>query len=205
MEGGASKTTAAAAGKKKRHRCRNICLCLTAAVALIIVVSVILGLTVFKPKRPVTVIDSVAVDQLRASVDMARMRVLLNLTLDVDLSLTNPNRVGFSYDPTSALLNYRGDLIGEAPIPAGRIPAEGRKPMNLTLTLMADRLLSNSQLLSDVISGELLLNTLVKVTGKVRIINLFNLRVRSSSSCDLTLSISARNVTRQVCKYSTKL
>ncbi|CAA7017298.1 unnamed protein product [Microthlaspi erraticum] len=71
--------------------------------------------------------------------------------------------------------------------------------MNLTLTLMADRLLSESQLLSDFMSGDIPLNTFVKVAGKVSVLNIFKFKVQSSSSCDLNISVSNRNVTSQHC------
>ncbi|CAL9246429.1 unnamed protein product [Arabidopsis halleri] len=195
-------------GGKKVRRKRNckICICFTILLLLLIfVVILILAFTLFKPKRPITTIDSVTVDRLRASVNPLLLQVILNLTLNVDLSLKNPNRVGFSYDSSSALLNYRGQLIGEAPLPANRIAARQTVPLNLTLTLMADRLLSESQLLSDVMAGVIPLNTFVKVSGKVTVLKVFKIKVQASSSCDLTISVSDRNVTSQHCKYSTKL
>lgn len=195
-------------GRKRTKRNRNckLCICFTLLFILIIfVVILILALTIFKPKRPITTIDSVTVDRFQASINALAFKVILNITLSVDLSLKNPNRVGFSFDSSSALLNYRGQLIGEAPIPASRIAPEKTLPMNITLTLMADRLLSESQLLSDFMSGDIPLNTFVKVAGKVSVLNMFKFKVQSSSSCDLSISVSNRNVTSQHCKYSTKL
>ncbi|CAN8279243.1 unnamed protein product [Cochlearia groenlandica] len=192
--------------RKGRKRKRNICICLTLlTILLIFVVILILALTIFKPKRPITTVDSIAIERLRASVDVLNLKVAVNLTLHVDVSLRNPNRVGFSYKDSSALLNYRGQLIGEAPLPANRISPRQTRFLNLTLNLMADRLLSESDLLSDVMSGDIPLNTFVKVSGKVSVLKIFKFKVESSSSCDLNVSISNRNVTSQKCKYSTKL
>ncbi|KAL1195910.1 Late embryogenesis abundant protein [Cardamine amara subsp. amara] len=201
-------TQSTSGGGRKGRRKRNckICICITILIFLLIfIVLLILGFTLFKPKLPITTIDSIAVERLRASFELASLKVVLNLTLHVDLSLKNPNRVGFSYDSSSALLNYRGQLIGEAPLPANRIAPEQTQPMNLTLTLMADRLLSDSELINDVMAGVIPLNTFVKVSGKVKVLKIFKLKVQSSSSCDLTISVSNRNVTSQHCKYSTKL
>lgn len=191
-------------GKKKRNR--KICICVTLLILLVIfIVLLVLGLTLFKPKRPITTIDSVAVDRLQASVDVLNLKVILNLTLSVDLSLRNPNRVGFSFGNSSALLNYGGKLIGEAPLPASRLGAEKTLPMNLTLTLMADRLLADTGIISDVMSGSIPVNTFVKVAGKVSVLKIFKIKVQSSSSCDIVISVANRNVTSQHCKYSTKL
>ncbi|KAJ0247029.1 LEA_2 domain-containing protein [Hirschfeldia incana] len=192
-------------GKKKRNR-RLICICVTLLILLLIfIVLLVLGLTLFKPKRPITTIDSVAVDRLQASVDVLNLKVVLNLTLSVDISLKNPNRVGFSFGNSSALLNYGGKLIGEAPLPASRLGAEKTLPMNITLTLMADRLLTDTQIINDVMSGSIPVNTFVRVAGKVSVLKIFKIKVQSSSSCDIVISVANRNVTSQRCKYSTKL
>ncbi|VVB05631.1 unnamed protein product [Arabis nemorensis] len=204
METQSSNTTTS--GRKGRKRNRKICICVTLLIILtFFIIPLIVSLTLFKPKRPITTVDSVTVERFRASINALAFKVDLNLTLHVDLSLKNPNRVGFSYGSSSVLLNYRGQLIGEAPLPANRIAPQKTQFMNLTLTLMADRLLSESELLSDVMAGVIPLNTFVKVSGKVSILKIFKIKVQSSSSCDLTISVSNRNVTSQKCKYSTKL
>ncbi|OAY41670.1 uncharacterized protein LOC110622390 [Manihot esculenta] len=191
---------------QNKHRRRNICLAVTAAVIVVFVlVVVILALTVFKAKKPSTTIDSITLDNLRMSLDIARMGVDLNMTLDVDLTVKNPNKVGFKFKNGSALLNYRGEVVGEVPIPAGKIGADETKPMNVTLTVMADRLLSNSQLYTDVASGAITLSTLIKLSGKVSILSIFKVNVHSKTTCDFTVFVSNVTVGDQNCKYKTSL
>lgn len=96
-------------------------------------------------------------------------------------------------------------MIGEAPLPASRVGPENTLPMNITLTLMADRLLTDTQIINDVMSGSIPINTFVKVAGKVSVLKIFKIKVQSSSSCDIVISVANRNVTSQHCKYSTKL
>lgn len=163
----------------------------------------ILGLTVFKAKRPATTVNSVSLKDFHLSVDILRLRVLLNVTLDADLSVTNPNRVAFQYDNSSAVLEYRGQVVGEAPIPAGNIGSRQTLPMNITLTLMADRLLSDSNLYSDVTSGTLPLTTYTRISGYVRI--LFKIHVVSYTTCDLYVDVTSRSLTKQTCHYRTRL
>ncbi|KAG4958181.1 hypothetical protein JHK87_034814 [Glycine soja] len=112
-------------------------------------------LTVFKAKHPVTIVDSTKLEDFHVSLDPVKLRVDLNVTLGVDVSVKNLNKVGFQYSDSAAHLNYRGQLIGEVSIYAGEISSGETKGFNLTHTIMADRLLSNSQLLSDVTSGTL--------------------------------------------------
>lgn len=189
--------------KTRRRRNRNICLGVIAAVLLLALILLILGLTVFKAKRPVITVNSVSLKNFDLNLDILRFRVNLNVTLDVHLSVKNPNRVGFRYTNSSALLRYRGEVVGEVPIPAGKINAGETSNMNLTLTLLADRLISNSNLYSDVIAGALPLSTSTRISGKVRIV--VPIHVVSYATCELNLNVASGSVTNQTCHYKTKL
>ncbi|XP_027336142.1 uncharacterized protein LOC113850032 [Abrus precatorius] len=184
---------------------RKVCLAVTSAVIAIVLLVVILALTVFKAKNPVTTVNSVTLEDFHMSLDIAKLRVDLNVTLDVDVSVKNPNKVGFKYSDSTAHLNYRGQLIGEVPIPSGEISSGETKGFNLTLTIMADRLLSNSQLYSDFTSGSLPLNTFVRISGKVSILGFIKVHVVSSTSCDFSVNLSNRTIGNQECQYKTKL
>lgn len=184
---------------------RKVCLMVTGVVIAIVLLIVILALTVFKAKHPVTTVDSVKLEDFHMGLDIAKLKVDLNVTLDVNVSVKNPNKVGFKYSDSTAHLNYRGQLIGEVPVPAGEISSDGYKGFNLTLTIMADRLLSDSQLFSDVTSGTLPLNTFVRISGKVSILGFIKVHVVSSTSCDFPITLSNRTVGNQECQYKTKL
>lgn len=192
--------------KPRRRRRRNICLAVSAILFAILVLLLILGLVYFKAKQPVTTVNSVALKDLDFSLDIPKVALHLNLTLDVHVSVKNPNKVGFKYTNSTAFIKYRGQLVGEAPIQAGKISAGQTLPMNLTLTILADRLLSNSQLYLDVIStGKLSLATTTRVPGKVRILNIFNIHVVSYATCDVTVDVLQRKVVNQTCRYKAKL
>ncbi|XWS35320.1 hypothetical protein CRYUN_Cryun21dG0115800 [Craigia yunnanensis] len=193
--------SSAVSGLKRRRKCKNICFGMMGVLIFIIILIVILAFTVFKAKRLVTTIDSVSLSNLSFSVDLARPQVLL----DVDLSIKNPNKVGFKYTNSSAQLNYRGQLVGEVPIPAGKISADETVPMNLTLTVMADRLISDSKFFSDVSSGEVPFNAFAKISGKVNVLNLFKIHVVSSTSCYFTVFLSNSSIGDQDCKCKLKL
>ncbi|KAL4368049.1 hypothetical protein GQ457_05G028250 [Hibiscus cannabinus] len=190
---------------KRRHRCRNICFATMGVLLFITVLIVILIFTVFKPRNPVITIHSVALSNLKFALDLARLRVLFNATLDVDLSIKNSNKVGFKYADSAAYLNYRGQKIGEAPLPAGKISADGTAPMNLSVTIMADRLISDSKFFDDVSSGELPLNTFAEVSGKVNVLNQIKFHAVSSASCDVLVFLSNATVGDQSCNYNYKL
>lgn len=188
-----------------RKRRRNICLVVIAVILGLVLLMVILGLTVFKAKHPVTTVNSVALKDFDFSLNLAKLGVNLNVTLDVNLSIKNPNKVGFKYTNTSALLNYRGQVVGEAPLPASKIPSDQSVTMNLTLTVLADRLISNSNLYSDIISGTLPLSAFTRVAGKVYILKIIKIHVVSYTTCDINIDVLNRSVTKQTCQYKTKL
>ncbi|KAE9600755.1 hypothetical protein Lal_00011304 [Lupinus albus] len=183
----------------------KICMVVSGVLIAIVLLFVILGLTVFKAKHPIITVDSVTLKDLDMNLDILKLRVDLNVTLNVDASVMNPNKVGFKYSDSTALLNYRGKLIGEAPLPAGEISSDETKGFNLTLTIMADRLLSDSQVYSDFTNGSLPLNTFVRISGKVNVFGFIKVHVVSSSSCDFAVSISNKTIGKQECQYKTKL
>lgn len=187
----------------KKKRARNCCFICLAVLLLLGLLFLILGLTVFKAKKPVMTVNDVSLGNLGVSFDIARLQVHLNVTLNAHLSVKNPNRVGFKYDSTSAILQYKGQVVGDAPVPAGKIGSGETRPMNISLTVMADRLLSDSSLYSDVMSGALPLTTYVKLSGVVHV--LFKIHVKSSSTCDLFIDVLNRKLVNQTCHYKTKL
>ncbi|XP_028808552.1 uncharacterized protein LOC114763118 [Neltuma alba] len=192
--------------KAESSRKRTLCLAVTAALVIaIVIIIVILGFTVFKPKRPVENVDSITLQEMHVGLDVAKLIVDLNITLGIEVSISNPNHVGFKYSDSNALLNYRGQLVGEAPIPAGEITAGGNQTIKVSLTIMANRLLSNSHLLSDYFSGSLPLSTWITISGKVSILGLIHVHVVSTSSCDFAIDISNNTIGHKECRYKTKL
>lgn len=191
-------------GGRSRKRRRNICLLVTAIMMTVGLILLILGLTVFKVKRPTMTFNSIALRNLDYSIDTARLRVLFNVTLEMTISIHNPNMVGFKYTNSTTFLRYRGDDVGEVPVIAGRIGAHDRRSLNITLTMMADRLLSNSTLYSDVISGSVPFQIYIRLPGKVRVL-FFNIHVVIYITCDLDIDLNERNLSNSSCRYKTKL
>ncbi|GMI78669.1 hypothetical protein like AT3G54200 [Hibiscus trionum] len=189
---------------RNRRKWRTISFTVIGVLVFIILLVVILAFTAFKAKRPVTTIDDVSLRDLRFSVNLARLQVLLNATFHVNISITNPNKVGFKFKDSNAELSYRDQQVGEVPIPAGKISADQTVPMNLTLTLMADRLISDAKFFSDVMSGELPLSARTEIPGKVNVMNMFRIRVVSTSSCDFTVYLFNSSVGDQNCQYKTQ-
>ncbi|XP_047307013.1 uncharacterized protein LOC124910419 [Impatiens glandulifera] len=205
MNGGESYNLSsdAAARKRKRRRCICICLGIVLAILAIAIIILVLSLTYFKAKHPITRVNSINLKDVDFSIDL-RLQVHINISIDANLSLKNPNKVGFEYSNSTSYLNYRGIVVGEVPIPAGKILAGKTTDLNLTLTLLADRLLSNSQLYSDVMSSSLPLNLNTRISGKVRIL-FVKIQVVSNTDCNLNVNVLNKNLTSMDCRYKTKL
>lgn len=172
---------------------------------LFILILLILGITLFKPKHAITTVNSVKVNGMRVALDVPQLRVDFNVSLDIDLTVKNPNRVSFRYGNSSALLYYRGVVVGEAEIPAGQISSGETKGMNVTLVLMADQLLSDSDFYSDVVSGTLPLKTSTRISGRVIVLKLFKHHVVSYTYCDVLVNVRNSSVGKSNCEYRTKL
>lgn len=172
---------------------------------LVVLILLILGLTLFKPKHAIMTVNSVKVNGLRVALDVPQLRVDFNVSLDIDLTVENPNRVSFRYANSSAFLYYRGLTVGEVAIPAAKISSGEKKRMNVTLVLMADQLLSDSNFYSDIVSGTLPLKISTRISGKVIILKLFKHHVVSYTYCDVLVNVRNSTVGNSNCVYRTKL
>ncbi|KAG9147101.1 hypothetical protein Leryth_005349 [Lithospermum erythrorhizon] len=191
----------------RRKRRRKICIIIMVVVGILVALAVlfiILAFTVFKAKHPVTTVNSVSLDDVKVSFDITKLRVFINATLLIDLMVDNPNRVGMKYDQSVAYLRYKDQEVGEAPVEEGEIGAKETKPMNLTMKLMADRLLFDSDVYSQARSGALPLSTYVEISGKVKVL-LFNIKVKSSSTCNFNIDVMSQGLSDLTCHYKTKV
>lgn len=77
----------------QRHKKkRKICMLILCAYMLLSITYTILNFTVFRPKPPTITLDSVTLEDLAVSVDTARFKVILNITMNGNISIKNPNR-----------------------------------------------------------------------------------------------------------------
>ncbi|MFS7987243.1 putative Late embryogenesis abundant protein, LEA_2 subgroup [Helianthus anomalus] len=201
-------TTVSVAGdhnpKLKRRRCITICSIITGVILMIALILLILSLTVFKAKKPVMTLNSVELEDLDVKISPLPLQISLNLSLALDLTIKNPNKVSVKYQPSSAILRYKGRDIGDVPVPAGKIGADGSERLNLTLVIFIDRLVTDSDMYRDVLGGNLQISTYTRVKAKVRVV-FFNVHVTSASTCDVNVDIASRSVSNQTCHYKNNL
>nr|XP_043611527.1 uncharacterized protein LOC122583163 [Erigeron canadensis] len=192
--------------KKKRRRCIICSTVIGTILTIIALIILILSLTVFKPKKPIITVDSITLQDLNYKLVPLPLppKVSLNLSLDLDMSIDNPNKVSVKYRNSSAILRYRGKNIGDVLVPAGKIGSNDKSRMNLTLTVFADRLVTDSELYRDLFSGELPFTAYTKIKAKVRVL-FINFHVTSTSTCDVNIDIQSQSVKNQTCHTKIKL
>ncbi|KAG5582106.1 hypothetical protein H5410_052733 [Solanum commersonii] len=191
----------------RRHkRKRKICMFILCAYMLFTITSTILNFTVFRPKRPTINLNSITLEDLAVSVDAARFKVNLNITMNGSVSVENHNRASFQYEDINPYIEYGGQEIGDVHIPAGKIGARTTTTMNFTLIIMANQISSNPNLFSDVVEkGMLQLTLYMKLKGKVKLNVLFKIKIKASSKCDLYLDIRNGTLANQSCHSKIKL
>ncbi|XP_028769250.1 uncharacterized protein LOC114726735 [Neltuma alba] len=200
-------TSGAGADKGARRRRMKWCGCISVSLLLvIIVIIIILIFTVFKVKDPEITMNQVKVTNLDLKVDaVPRLQVRVNMTLAVAMSIKNPNAVSFRFDNTTTTINYHGTTVAEAYGPPGRAKARSTFPMNLTVDVLADRLISSSGLFTDITGGEMNMTSYSIVPGRVNIWNIVKKHVEIKMNCSLTIDISGRSVKDMICKRKVRL
>ncbi|KAL0929048.1 hypothetical protein M5K25_000988 [Dendrobium thyrsiflorum] len=188
--------------RNRRRRCILISL---AIFLFIVLLFVILGVTVFRVREATTTVNSVKLGGFKAGFNLPNLGVDLNVTLDLDLTAHNPNHASFRYGESSAELFYKGAQVGEAAIPPGQINAGGSERMNVSVTIFAGRLIGDSALYSDVLSGSLVFQTTTRIPGRVSLLGIFKHHIVTYSSCDVTVNVSSRTADNSNCRYKAKL
>ncbi|KAJ6846789.1 uncharacterized protein M6B38_283280 [Iris pallida] len=193
-----------------QHRSRRrlrICVLVTVAVLIsLFLLILILALTVFRPRHAVTTVESVRLAGLNAGFSLPNLSLDLNLTLLLSVAVYNPNRVSFRYaDGGSADLRYRDRLVGEAVIPPGGIGSRGSAHLDVTLTVLAGRLIGDSEVYADLAGGSVALVTYTTLPGRVSVLGIIRKHLVSYTTCDVTVDVRNRTVSSSDCRYKTKL
>ncbi|KAK7308084.1 hypothetical protein VNO77_41679 [Canavalia gladiata] len=178
----------------------KIC-CAVSAILLIIlvVVLVILFFTVFKPKDPDIILQSVKLERIEIGFPSPEINVSLGLVVTVE----NPNHGSFTYQNSTAYLNYRGNIVAEAPIHEDTIPARGDHNISTSLDIFAD-IRKFKDLPSDFLRGVINFTSTTTLQGKVKILHLFKFKATSYSNCDLSLLVHDKSI-NSTCNTKIKL
>nr|KYP42376.1 hypothetical protein KK1_036205 [Cajanus cajan] len=197
---------------QKKLRTRRLCKIVTGAVLLhlivLLIVAIILAFTLFKSKDPKTTIVSASLEGIAPRVTLPAVDIQLNITLDIKILVENKNRVSFKHGVGTSLLMYRGKQVGDTDIKPGLIPSRGSETLSCRLTLEADNqglASSVGDLVGDLMKGELSLDTVTRIPGRVTFLGIIKKHIIAKSNCQFNVSISALKITSQVCKTKATL
>ncbi|KAE8734118.1 Endomembrane protein 70 protein family [Hibiscus syriacus] len=189
-----------------KSRCLTVASMLLGVLLLISIVVLILAFTVFKAKQPKTKLVSAALDGVSPRISFPVVNIQLNVTLDLQLLVENPNHASFKHGQGKSVLSYRGDQFGEADIPPGNIPARGSATFSSRLVLQLDEMASNIRaLIDDVLDGELVVDTRTRIPGRVTFLKVFKKHAVVTSECQFTIEVLALKLQSQKCKSKSKL
>lgn len=194
------------AGKRWIRSRRRRCFLISLSIFLFIVLLfIILGVTVFRVREATTTVNSVKLSGFKAGFNVINLSVDLNVTLDLDLTAHNPNHASFRYGESSAELFYKESQIGEAAIPPGQIDAGGSERMNVSVTIFAGKLIGDSTVYNDVLSGSIVFQTTTRIPGRVTVLGIIKHHIVTYSSCDVVVNVSSRAAQTSNCRYKAKL
>ncbi|KAK7294925.1 hypothetical protein RJT34_17824 [Clitoria ternatea] len=194
---------------QKKLKKRRVCLITTGVLlllVLIIIVIIILALTLFKPKEPKTQLVSATLEGIAPQITLPAINIQINITLDLKILVQNRNAASFKHEEGKSQLLYKGKEVGETVIYPGLIPSKGSVTLPCRLTLEAEKFASNlSALVGDLLGGQLSMETVSRIPGKVTFLGFIKKHVIAKSNCQFTISIPDLKINSQVCKSKAKL
>ncbi|XP_058100186.1 late embryogenesis abundant protein At1g64065-like [Magnolia sinica] len=190
--------------KLQKRRCIICCGCCAATTLILAIVILVLALTVFRVRDPDMTLNSIIIDRMKFNKETTS-NPSINMTLKADVSIKNPNIASFKFGNSTTLIYYRGTSVGQAYTPAGKASAKRTLQMNVTIDVLADRLIGDMDLYKDLISGSLQVNSHTKIGGRVNLLNIFKRHVDVEMNCNITVSLNNNAISDQKCKRSVKL
>ncbi|KAE8718793.1 Protodermal factor 2 isoform 1 [Hibiscus syriacus] len=169
----------------------RIC-CVVSALVLIIsvVVLVTLYFTLFKPKDPNIIVQSVTLQSTTIRVVLFPYQDIEgNATIGLTVTVDNRNYGGFKYHNATAFINYRGNLVAEAPIGEDSISPRSKHNISTSVIVFAHELAADDHFLSDFFSGVFNFTSSTTLHGKVNVFNIFKFKASSSRNCNISVSL----------------
>ncbi|KAJ4958229.1 hypothetical protein NE237_025340 [Protea cynaroides] len=186
---------------KLRHSRATRCILIFLLILfLFLTIILILVFTIFKPKNPTTQVVSVTLEGISPRVLLPQFKVDLNITLDLQIMVHNPNYASFKHDTGAAFLYYNGTQVVVVDISPGIVPATGSEIIASRLTLVTNRFISkNSALIKDVMVEEFELETKLNIPGVVKFLGIFQKHVVNLSDCRIVVGVSNLKVQSRKC------
>ncbi|KAG8363071.1 hypothetical protein BUALT_BualtUnG0007500 [Buddleja alternifolia] len=181
----------------------NLASCIVATIFLIfiIIITLIVYFTIFKPKNPNITVAAVQLPAFSAA------NSTVNFTFSQYAAVTNPNRAVFSHYDSSLQLLYAGNQVGFMFIPAGKITAGRTEYMAATFSVQSFPISISSAgqpesvgpTVTDGLSGfrvgpSMEVESRLEVGGRVRVLGIFTHHVEARAECRVAISVADGSV-----------
>lgn len=172
--------------------------CLVYVLAIIVIQGVVLlvfATIALRARTPGFEIGSVAIKNLKYSnISSAAAAPSFNFTLATVVTVENHNFGEFMFGNTTGSVLCGSTVIGEMKIPSGKAEARATERMNVSVGVSSLRISDTKNLSSNMSSGLLELNSVVKLSGRVSILNFIRRRRNPQMNCFITLNLTGHTV-----------
>ncbi|XP_022738765.1 late embryogenesis abundant protein At1g64065-like [Durio zibethinus] len=122
-----------------------------------------------------------------------------NFTLVTEVTVENNNFGDFRFANTTGSVWCGPVVVGEMKIPTGRAQARATERLNVSVDVSSVRILDTKNLSNNISSGLLELNSHVKLSGKVNIMNIMRRRRHPEMNCFMKLNLTGHTVKELTC------
>ncbi|XP_074559487.1 late embryogenesis abundant protein At1g64065-like [Curcuma longa] len=182
--------------KRSRSAPATVALCCLVVLFLLIVALAAVYFAVLRPRDPRVEFAFVGLRQIQFQ---PPPNFRLNLSLDVDVAVRNPNFASFDYDVGTTLVFYRGALVGQAPVEAGDIGARSTETVRTEPVLNVAAMAADRRFAGDVAAGALALQSSTSLRGRVRVVRIFRRRASVFTACDIRVALFAGGMVAADC------
>lgn len=162
--------------------------CCLVLLLLLLVALAAVYFAVLRPRDPRVDFTFVGLRQIQFQ---APPNFRLNLSLDVDVAVRNPNFASFDYDVGTTLVFYRSALVGQAPVEAGDIGARSTETLRTAAVLDVAAMAADRSFSGDVAAGALVLQSSTSLRGRVKVVGIFRRRAFVFTACGIRVALFA--------------
>ncbi|KAI4338693.1 hypothetical protein MLD38_023719 [Melastoma candidum] len=175
----------------RRSCCLRCCGCVTALLLILAVTTLVLFFTVLRIKDPVLTAEHVTFHQLLRSTSLGAS----NFTVEITVSMRNPNAAAFRYENMTTRLYYGGEIVGEGGVvPPGKTGPRGRKQLNVTVEVEGGKVAGAERFVGDWRNGNLSFHTEMRVPGRVKLTDAIKKKLVARLDSDLTYVVDTQQV-----------
>lgn len=180
------------ATKGKSRRVLKICCGLVALLLfLILLVSVLLVFTAFKPKDPKVITQPTILENVEYKL---YPNVSINATVVLNVTICNRNHGSFKFKDSTAYVDYRGTLIAQIPIDHSKIPARGNFTITAYANVTTGKMITDPNFYNDLGSGHFNFTSRATLDGEVSFLKIIKLEAKVKNVCDILIDIMTRKV-----------